>query len=725
MAHVEIQRGRASDFLRSGRRRQSLEDSEGASLGGESGSETLRPAGEAGSAKPDKSGAPFAWDCCGKRFGQGFFVLAAALGGLLVVAPCSMQGADGDEETKLIQVLQTGGSAIDKAVACARLKQIGTERSVPALAALLSEEDLSHSARYALESMSSLRAGQALVAALPRTAGLTKVGIINSLGARRETAAVPFLIRLLPCSVPVQEADTAIAIAAAAALGEIGGPRVIQALQTASKTSTGSVHVAVADALLRCANRVVNSGDRAKARVLFQQLYETEQLDQDRFAAFGGLLRSSGNAGIGLMTEAIVSGPGFAQAAALQIVPEIRTRGATKALSAILPKVKPTVQVALISGLSRRGDSSAVPAIMVLANSTSPEVRLAVIQALGSFGEVSAIPALARFAAAGTAGEQKDARQALVDLRCGKVTETLLSRLASVGPAEQAELAQALGGRGDKVAIPRLQELARGEEPVARKGGLRALGRLVDEPQLGLLVTCVLEAKDETARADAAEALSSACQRLRAGQGQMDVDPLIKGLTNGSTDARVALLTVCSGLPLPPVRVALRAALQDPNPQVRAAATRALCNTSDIQLLDDLVTIARGGDDQHWQTLAVGGCVRLTTGEEAIKLSAKERIAPLRALLAMPLRPEQKRLVLAGLAEIPELEALRLANPLLEEADLRSEAARAVIKIAEALPPAAAQESKAALERAMAANTDPATHAAAEAALKKLAARPK
>jgi HEAT repeat protein len=663
-------------------------------------------------------------DCWGKWFGQGFLVFAAALGGLLAGAPCSMQGADGDEEAKLMQVLQTGDSAIDKSVACARLKQIGTERSVPSLAVLLSEEDLSHSARYALESMSSLRAGQALVAALPKTAGLTKVGIINSLGARREAAAVPFLIRLLPCSVPVQEADTAIAIAAAAALGEIGGPRVIQALQTALKTSTGSVNVAVADALVRCANRLVNSGDRAKARVLFQQLYKTERLDQVRLAAFSGLLRSSGKAGIGLMTEAIVSGPGFAQAAALQIVPEIRTRNATKALSAILPKVEPTVQVALISGLSRRGDSSAVPAIMSLANSTSPEVRLAVIQALGSFGEVSASPALVRFAAAGNLGEQKAARQALVDLRSGQVTRTLLSQLASVSPAEKAELAQALGGRGDKVAIPRLRELARGEEPVARKGALRALGRLVDEPQLGVLVACVLEAKDETARADAAEALSSACGRLRAGQGQMDVDPLIERLTNGSTDARVALLTVCSGLPLPPVRVALRAALQDQKPQVRAAATRALCSTSDIQLLDDLMTIARSGDDQHWQTLAVGACVRLTTGEEeALKLPAQERILPLRALLAMPLHAEQKRLILAGLAEIPDLEALRLANSLLGEADLRSEAARAVIKIAEALPPAAAKESRAALERAMAANTDPATHAAAEAALKKLAAK--
>jgi HEAT repeat protein len=665
------------------------------------------------------------FETCGKRLGQGFFVFTAALGALMVVAPCSVRGADGDEETKLIQVLQTGGSAIDKAVACARLKQIGTERSVPALAALLSEEDLSHSARYVLESMASPKAGQALVNALDRTAGLTKVGIINSLGARRETEAVLILIRLLPSSGPAQESDTAIAAAAAAALGEIGGPRAVKGLQAAARASTGSIHFIIADALLRCANRMLVSGDRAKARALLKQVYETEQLDQIRLAAFSGLLRASGRAALGLMTQAIVGGPGPAQVAALQNVPEIHDRGATKALTALLPKVAPPVQAALISGLSQRGDAAAVPAVIALENNTSPAVRLAVIQALGSLGEISAIPALARFAAAGTAGEQKAARQALVDLCRGAVTESLVARLAVASPAEQAELARALGERGDKAAIPRLQELARGEDAVVRKGALRALGRLVDEAQLDLLVTCVLRAENETARAEAAEALNSACQRLRAGRSQVNIEPLIQGLESGSTDARVALLPVCSGLPLPPVRAALRAAVQDQNAQIRAAATRALSDTSDIQLLDDLMTIARGRDDEHWQTLAVGACVRLTTGEETIKLPAKERIAPLRALLAMPLRPEQKRLVLAGLGEVGDAEALHLAAPLLEDPQVQTEAARAIIKIAEALPPAAVREGKAALEKAIAASTDAATHAAAEAALKKISAETK
>src|ERR1700694_2415388 len=76
------------------------------------------------------------------------------------------KAADTDEEQKLIQVLQSNAGPAEKDAACARLKFIGTSRSVPALAALLTDNELSHSARYALEPMQSDAAGAALVGAL-------------------------------------------------------------------------------------------------------------------------------------------------------------------------------------------------------------------------------------------------------------------------------------------------------------------------------------------------------------------------------------------------------------------------------------------------------------------------------------------------------------------------------------------------------------------------------
>src|SRR5262249_45695925 len=162
-----------------------------------------------------------------------------------------------NEEQKLISVLQSGVSLTDKDAACARLKFIGTARCVPALAALLTDEQLSHSARYALQPMQEPEAAQALVDGLAKTKGLLTVGLINSLGARAESRAVPELGTLL------QDSDATVAVAAACALGQIGGPTAVKALQTAANGSTSSIHAAVVDALLRCANRSLSANDLA------------------------------------------------------------------------------------------------------------------------------------------------------------------------------------------------------------------------------------------------------------------------------------------------------------------------------------------------------------------------------------------------------------------------------------------------------------------------------
>src|SRR5215470_14634695 len=61
--------------------------------------------------------------------------------------------AEQNEEQQLIRLLQSNASPREKDAACTRLKRIGTEHSIPALAALLTDDQLSHSARYALESM--------------------------------------------------------------------------------------------------------------------------------------------------------------------------------------------------------------------------------------------------------------------------------------------------------------------------------------------------------------------------------------------------------------------------------------------------------------------------------------------------------------------------------------------------------------------------------------------
>ena len=61
------------------------------------------------------------------------------------------------------------------------------------LAALLSNEATAHAARHALEGIPVPEAGAALRRAFPASAGLLRVGLIDSLGWRGEPEAVPLL----------------------------------------------------------------------------------------------------------------------------------------------------------------------------------------------------------------------------------------------------------------------------------------------------------------------------------------------------------------------------------------------------------------------------------------------------------------------------------------------------------------------------------------------------
>lgn len=94
-------------------------------------------------------------------------------------------------ENRLVGVLKSPVSRDAKDFVCRKLVIIGTAASVPTLAEMLGDKDLSHMARYALERIPGGESGMALRDALGKVSGDQKAGVIASLGSRRDAAAVP------------------------------------------------------------------------------------------------------------------------------------------------------------------------------------------------------------------------------------------------------------------------------------------------------------------------------------------------------------------------------------------------------------------------------------------------------------------------------------------------------------------------------------------------------
>lgn len=198
-----------------------------------------------------------------------------------IVATHTDAAARKELETRLIAVLATAAPQAAKGTVCRALKTIGTAASVPALAALLADEKLSHMARYALERIPAPEAGQALLAALPKTTGKLKIGVISSLGARGEDAAVAPLQALLA------DSDPACAQAAAHALGAIGSLAAAKVLVT-TKPSAGD-KAAIADASMACAENLLASGNKVTAKATYEKLLGSSPSEVVKLAATRGL----------------------------------------------------------------------------------------------------------------------------------------------------------------------------------------------------------------------------------------------------------------------------------------------------------------------------------------------------------------------------------------------------------------------------------------------------
>jgi len=187
-----------------------------------------------------------------------------------------------DLENRLAAALKGPLSVDAQGYVCRKLALVGSAASVPALAALLGNKDVSHMARFALERITAPEAAQALRDALGTVSGNQKIGVIGSLGARRDAAAVA------PLGALLQDGDPAIARSAAIALGDIGNVDAAKTLQGA--LSASNARQPVIDALLTCAEALLAAHRHAEALAIYKSLSGEQQGRLVRLAATRGML---------------------------------------------------------------------------------------------------------------------------------------------------------------------------------------------------------------------------------------------------------------------------------------------------------------------------------------------------------------------------------------------------------------------------------------------------
>jgi len=590
--------------------------------------------------------------------------------------------------TGLAAVLESEATNDARHFACRQLALIGTEQQVPALAKLLTDQELSPMARYALARIPGEAVDRALLDGLNKTDGANKLGIINTLGNRRSNMAVEALTKLLSAE------QAAVASEAARALGRIGTPAAAQALEGALKGGNSGI----VDAYLDCADVLRAAGNRELASSMYGQVLDSDLPGHIRAAALQGLsLTAPAGAAVTCVVAALKSGDKQLQVVAAEVARGIPGPQAGLLLATALPDLPSGSQVLLIHAMADRGDGAARDAVMKACGSDDARVRAAALEALGTLGDATSIPVLIK-ATAGAGAEQAAARTSLVRLRGEGVDEALISRVNGAAVREQVEIITALTSRGATEAVPVVLKAAGSDRREVRVAAVAGLRELADAQHVPALVDLLANAnagdRDEVRKMLVAVARRTKTEK-QASQG------LVAKL-DGGKGSRSSLLSALgelgddSGLP------ALRKSLSDNDQDVRRAAIVALGDWPNAQPLPDLLQVARSRENATHQVLALRGYVDLVG--RAGSMGPDEKVRCYETALGLASNVAEKRRVFSALPQVKTLDALKLAGGHVQDKEVGQEAALAAVTIANGIYAADAGPVKEVLQRVVAAD---------------------
>ena len=611
-----------------------------------------------------------------KRLLAGTFTLIAAIvalgAGRAWAAEAEQPDPAKEKELALIAVLESDAPPREKAIPCKQLAIYGTKDAVPALAALLPDEQLASWARIALEAIPGPEADAALREAMGKLKGRLLVGVINSIGVRRDAEAVDGLVAKL------KDADAEVAAAAAAALGRIGNAPAAEVLEQSLAGGPMAVRSEAAEGCVRCAENALAAGNAAEAVRLYEAVRKADVPKQRKLEATRGLILARGKAGVPLLAEQLQSDDKDFFGIGLRVARELPGREVAEALVAALDRATPERRALLILALADRGDTAALPSVVEAAASGPVESRIAAIRVLKRLGTAACVPVLLEAAQEADADLAQAALDALSDLPGKDVDADLAGRLPKAEGKARQILIQLAGLRNIEAAVPTLLGAADDADAGIRSAALVALGFTVGPRELPVLIERVVEPKNPEDTAAAEQALRSACERMP--DREACASTLVAAMSRAPVPAKCKFLEILGLMGGQKALQAVGAAAKDADPDVQDTGSRLLGEWMGVDAAPVLLDLAKTATEEKYAIRALRGYIRLV---RQFDMPQQERAAMCRAALEVADRDEERKLVLEVLERYPSVDMLRIAADAAKVPSLKDAASATALSIAQ------------------------------------------
>jgi HEAT repeat protein len=615
-------------------------------------------------------------------------------------------------ESELVGLLEAELSLAARQEICRRLAIIGTDQSVPALARLLVSKDtrITEAACYALGGNPSQPAATALRAALTNASGAGLVGVINLLGNRRDAGSDQALDTL------ARRSDNQMATAAAiTALGKLATDHAVQTLKELRTNQNARLRLAATQALLQAARELASRGQAGPSRAIYEALSGPAELPQVRRGALVGRL-DLGSPGSAEVIASVLQGDDAAlKPVAIAAIAASRVKTVAQISAGKLSALPAPDRVLLIEALAAFNDPKVRMALLEAAENSELPTRVAALRALATAGDASVVPLLVQKAGSRVLQEAKAATDSLRQLHGPGVEQAMRDYILGASADLRSQLIPVLADRQATQAVPAL--LLQAEEPDERvcRPALRTLGVLAREQDLPSLLRLLAHLPVESARPDAEAALAQVV--ARATDPATPTQEVLSVLKSAPpAPLKCSLLRLLAAIAGDEAYQGVATALRDSDADVRDSALRCLSDWPDARPLPVLLEVAKNDSAELHRTIALRGYLRLL---RECKAPAEELARQYGEVIRLTQQPEEKRLVLSGLATVAHRQALQWVVELLADSSVRPEAERAVLSLARELGKSERPLVNAALQRVIAITANPDRRTEAQALLRR------
>ena len=573
-----------------------------------------------------------------------------------------------EEERRMVAntVIRALNTDIDdevKAFLIRQLQLVGKDESVKSLSGFLKDDRLCEPATQALSAIGTDNAKKALINAFDSARGENRITLIRALGELRCRSAVK---KLLEYAGSENEKLRRVTLYALANIGHPSAESVLSKIPMA----TSSYDRTMAPTLyLLFARRLAESGDGAKCVTICRDLikaYTSPHESHIACSALTTLVEVLGENALGDLLTAMDSSREDLQATALELADKIPGESATAEWIEKMGTVTPAARARIIGMLGRRGDKSALNALLESLKDKNKNNRFAAIPAVARVGKEAVVPELLDLMKAGDGDEIEAVQTVFLTLPSEPVVNASVDILPVLPPIGRKALLEILAARRAKHHVDVVWKQTESENDTVRIAAIEALVSLAEAKDLSRLITLLQKA--ETGEEVTAAQNSVVASALLISEPEHRSDLILNALSKTKGKKRIPLIEPLARIGGDRALEIVVSETENKDLGIRLAAIHTLADWPDFKATPTLLTLSNKTTDSAMQSKILQGVTRLI---EKSEIPFDDRVDLLMEAMSVAKDKENKEIVLKGFSHVKTLKALRFVAAYMEDEDLK------------------------------------------------------